>query len=372
MRVLVTGARAPVALDLARALQAAGAPVALADSVTPFAAHLLRPRVPVHRLPPPRQAFGAFQTALLRLLDRVDLVVPICEEVFWLAEAARRGGWAGRLLAPPPATLRALHSKALFPELARTAGVDAPQTWVLSDPAHLPTLPGRAGLIFKPEFSRFGTARLGHPGAVPTPARRWVAQERLVGEELCVWSLAHAGQLRACAVYRPVLRQQGGASYAFEAVERPAVVDMARVLARATGATGQLSYDVIVTPDGRVAPIECNPRATSGLHLLPGAALGGAVLGGGPLLTPAPGTLRYLAPALAVLGPLGALQVGSARPLLHTWHAGQDVVGRPGNRAPVAGSLLDAARFALAGVLAGRSAAGQSTADIEWNGEAMP
>ncbi|PTA66821.1 hypothetical protein [Deinococcus arcticus] len=372
-RVLITGARAPVALDLARALRAVGAEVALADSVTPFAAHLLRPRVPVHRLPPPRRAFAAFRAALLRLLstEAFDLVVPTCEEVFWLAEAARRDGWADRLLAPDPATLRALHSKALFPELARAAGVDAPQTWVLASPAQVQALHPE-GLIFKPEFSRFGAVRLGGPGAAPTPARRWVAQERLVGEELCVWSVAHGGELGACVVYRPTLRHGGGASYAFEAVDRPAVEAATRALVRATGATGQLSFDLIVTPEGRVAPLECNPRATSGLHLLDRAALGRAVLGAGPVPAPTPGTLRYLAPALAVLGPVGAVQTGAIRPLLHTWRAGQDAVGCPGNRAPVAGALLDAARFALSGALAGRSAVAQSTADIEWNGEAMP
>ena len=31
--------------------------------------------------------------------------------------------------------------------------------------------------------------------------------------------------------------------------------------------TGQLAFDFIETPDGRLAAIECNPRATSGIHL---------------------------------------------------------------------------------------------------------
>ncbi|MFB9995259.1 hypothetical protein ACFFLM_25250 [Deinococcus oregonensis] len=368
-RVLVTGARAPVALEVARSFGAAGWQVHVADSVTPFAAWCLRPRVSVHRLPPPRQAFAAFRRALLNLLNThaLDLIVPTCEEVFWLAGAAHLDGWADRLFAPDLHTLRALHSKILFPELARAAGVEAPRTWELPGPQDFPAdLP----LIFKPEFSRFGVVSPGHlpVGVRPTSARRWAAQERLFGEEVCVWSVAHAGTLTACVVYRPTLRHAGGAAFAFESLNRPEVVGMARAIARAAGATGQLSFDVIITPEGRVAPVECNPRAVSGLHLLahPEALAEALTRPQTWAQAAAPGTLRYLSPALALLG--GApwrAEVGQ------TWRAGQDVVGRPGNRAPVVGALLDAARFAGAAAVAGRRVVAQTTADIEWNGEAM-
>jgi hypothetical protein len=32
--------------------------------------------------------------------------------------------------------------------------------------------------------------------------------------------------------------------------------------------TGQIAFDFIETPDGRLCALECNPRATSGVHLL--------------------------------------------------------------------------------------------------------
>ena len=46
----------------------------------------------------------------------------------------------------------------------------------------------------------------------------------------------------------------------------------------------------------------------------------------------------------------------------------RDVLRRPGEPFASAAALLDAGRFALAGLSRGRSAAGQSTDDIEWNG----
>jgi len=378
-RILVTGARAPVALDLARSFRAAGCEVTLADSVRPFAASLSRPRFRILRLPPPRRSFPSFRRLLRALAGDYDLIVPTCEEVFWLAAAAERDGWADRLFAPMPGSLRTLHSKASFPELAREAGVDAPATWTIASAADADRIPlAPARLVLKPEFSRFGSKTIVGPdagiaAALPaSPHRRWVAQERLEGEELCAWSAIRAGRLVACIVYRPILRHGRSAAYAFEAVDAPPIVAMAGRIAAAIGGDGQLSYDVIVQPDGRVAPIECNPRAVSGVHLLDGSpALALALLGQGELSPPPAGTMRYLAPAMALMGVPAAVAGGTLGQLRAVWRKGRDSVGRPGDRLPVAGVLLDAARFAMMGAARLHSPTSETTDDIEWNGEAF-
>jgi len=375
-RVLVTGARAPVALDLARAFRSAGCAVELADSVRPYAASLSRPRFRVHRLPPPRFAFDAFGARLRGLMEGFDLLVPSCEEVFWVAAAASRDGWSDRIFAPSLEVLRSLHSKAEFPGLARAAGIDAPATRPLACRADLDALGDAANLVLKPEFCRFGSHTHLAPTASalrdisPSPERRWVAQERIEGEEVCVWSVAHAGRLAACVVYRPVLRHGRAASYAFEAVDMPGVVDMARRIAGAVGGSGQLSYDVIVTPAGRVAPVECNPRAVSGLHLLDATPdLARAMIDGSPCPPPPDGTIRYLAPAMLLMGVPAAIAGRSAPHLWRTWRAGRDAVGLPGDRLPLAGVLLDAARFTAVSLTRRLSPTGATTDDIEWNGE---
>ncbi len=378
-RVLITGARAPVALDLGRAFRAAGCKVDLADSVQPYAASLSRSRFRVHRLPPPRFAFDACRARLRVLMARFDLLVPTCEEVFWLAAAAARDGWSDRLFAPSHEVLRSLHSKVDFPGLAQAAGIDAPATIPVACRADLDRLSGMLpNLVLKPEFSRFGSRVLVGPLAsdlakiTPSLKRRWVAQERIEGEEVCVWSVARAGVLVACVVYRPMLRHGRAASYAFEAVDMPGVVGMARQIARAVGCNGQLSYDVIVTPSGRVAPVECNPRAVSGLHLLDATpALAHAILDG-KNCPPAPaGTIRYLAPAMLLMGLPAAIAGQTVPHLLRTWRAGRDAVSHPGDRLPFAGTVMDAARFAAVSLTRRLSPTGATTDDIEWNGEDM-
>ncbi len=376
-RVLITGARAPVALDLARSFRSAGCAVALADSVRPFAASLSRPRFEILRLPPPRREFPAFRARLRALAERHDLIVPTCEEVFWLAAAAERDGWTERLFAPSVSSLRALHSKASFPDLALAAGVEAPATWTIASAADAERVPlAPADLVLKPEYSRFGSNTLVSPGggsAAALPAsreRRWVAQERLEGEELCIWSAMRGGRLVACIVYRPALRHGRSAAYAFEAVDSPAAAEMARRIARHVGGDGQLSFDAIVRADGRIAPIECNPRTVSGVHLVDGSpALAHAILGRSELEPPPAGTMRYLSPAMALMGAPAALAGGTFRELGRVWRRGRDSVGRPGDRLPVAGVLLDAARFALLGAARLKGPASETTDDIEWNGE---
>lgn len=311
------------------------------------------------------------------LTEHFDLIVPTCEEVFWLAAAAARDGWSDRLFAPPPEALARLHSKAFFPELARAAEIAAPITTPLSSITDVARL-AESGktLVLKPEYSRFGSRTLIAPSPkqlgrlAPSPERRWVAQERIEGEELCVWSAMRRGRLVAYVAYRPLLRHGRSASYAFEVVDRPELRDMAASIAEAVGTDGQLSYDIIVTEGGRVAPLECNPRAVSGVHLFdasPELAL--AILQGRDVSSPPIGSIRYLSPAMAVLGLPAALGSGSFKSWRRVARRGSDAVGRPGDRGPVAGVLLDAARFALLGLARLHSPTGETTDDIEWNGE---
>lgn len=374
-RVLVTGLRAPVAIDCARAFSAAGAVVHGAESVTPWAARWSRGRWPIHRVPPPRQAFAAFRAAMKDLIDRHDisLVVPTCEEVFYLAAAAEADDWLDRLFAPPLATLQTLHSKAEFPPLARSLGLAAPETQRITDIATLAGLPGES-LVLKPEFSRFAACTRIRPdrrairGIAVSPQTPWVAQPFVAGEEICLWSAVYRGTVTARAVYRPRWRQGRSAAYAFEAIDCPAADEVAHRIAAATGMTGHLSFDIILTADGVAVPIECNPRAVSGLHLFDADAALARAMVGDPAGQPPAGRRRHLAPAMLMLGLPVAAVTGRTGKLLADWRAGEDSIGRPGDRAPAWGALVDAARFALLGLSRLRSPAGQTTDDIEWNG----
>lgn len=377
--LLVTGARAPVAIDLARAFAAAGHRVQLADSVRPCAAAWSTVgRAGVLSLPPARRAFGAYADALRDWAQQHPdgLLLPTCEEVFYVAEAARQRGFAGQVLAPAPEVLQRLHSKVDFPAWARRLGVQAPETQAVSSREQALSLaqsrPGE--LVFKPEYSRFGTATLVQPSSkqvarlAPSPRARWAVQPYVVGEEICLWTFARAGVLVASAAYRPRWRLGRSAAFAFEAIDCPPALEVARRVAADAGLTGQLSFDIILRPDGEAVPIECNPRAVSGVHLFGGSATAAqALLGEGPPVHATRG-LAYLGPAMVLLGGPQAIRQGRTAEWLTDLRQGTEVLGPAGSAVPW-GALADSARFAWAGLSRRQSPTRQTTDDIEWNGE---
>jgi len=371
-RILITGARAPVSLDIARAAVAAGYRVELADSSRAHAARMARIG-PVLRLPPPRFAFAAFAQTLAEYCARDPdcLIIPTCEEVFFVRAAAERHGFIGQVLTADLSKLRQLHSKIAFAALLGELGLTAPRTEALDGEA---PIGDGAGAVFKPEFSRFGSATLIQPDArrlrrlAPTALRRWARQEFIEGEEFCLWSAARDGVLSASVVYRPKWRKGRSAAYAFEAVDAPGAVAIARHLASALDYTGQIGLDMIRNARGEFIPVECNPRSVSGLHLFDcDPALARAMTGDGPAVHVTSG-LRFIAPAMWIIGWPESIMRGRRQEWRADMLSGHDVLGRDGI-APVAGALLDAAAFAANGLTRLRSPAGQTTDDIEWNGE---
>lgn len=377
--VLITGARAPIALDLARSFEAAGHHAHLADSIRPWSARLARhAKGRLHHLSAPRFAFEPFADDLKRLVDDLDpqWIIPTCEEVFYVAEAGARHGFAERVFAPSPAMLRTLHSKFEFAAFARANGAKAPETSQVTSREELAAWrPCASEIVLKPEFSRFASHTRVRPtleqfdAVIPTPEAPWVVQSFAPGEEICIWSASIAGEVVAFAAYKPLWRLGQSASFYFETDNDPALLAMTRTIAKATGASGQLSFDIIRGADGLITPIECNPRGISGIHLFDSdPRLARAILGEAPLQTSS-AEARHLAPAMWLFGAPSAIAGGKFGAFRRDLARSKDVLSVPCEPWLGLGALLDAGRFALIGLSRGRSASGQSTDDIEWNGE---
>jgi nucleoside-diphosphate-sugar epimerase len=131
--VLVTGARAPVALHWSRLLHAAGHRVILADSHRFPMSRPTRFKAAYLRLPPPRGNITAYARAVEETVGRYccDLVVPTCEEVFFLAAARDLHGARIPLFAPSFDLLARVHDKYSFSRMARGFGADPPPNTVL-------------------------------------------------------------------------------------------------------------------------------------------------------------------------------------------------------------------------------------------------
>jgi len=417
--VLITGARAPVALDIARSFAAAGFAVHMADSVTARIARWSRVPKRVHRLPPPRGDPAAFAEAVAALVAAVDplLIVPTCEEVFHLAALGNRSERPGnrstprrndspprkrggeknqaakvahtfspltalgqdRLFAPDAATLQRLHAKDRFAELCRELRLASPETHRLESAGALDRFRATArDWVFKPVYSRFGSqARVGPANLdriAPTGDMPWVAQRRVRGDEVSFYAVCRAGVVTAFAAYRSTWRLGGGAGYAFAALPDDQATELAAMASTLAGTVGQGQFacDAIRDAEDRFQLIECNPRATSGAHLFGrGPGLARAMLDDPGLAAAVPiRSLRaHVAPALWSYGLGATLGRRRLRDWLSEQRRGRDVVGAPRDRWPVAGAFVDSAVFGIKALVARRTLAEQTTADIEWNGD---
>ena len=139
-------------------------------------------------VPSPARETSAWLDAVWDIADRqsVDLIIPIYEEVFYLAQAkaARKGG--PPLFAPNFETLIGLHDKWLFIQKAQELGLSAPATTRIESREELMRVfAERAGsrTVYKPVYSRFAAQTVVRPegiealdGVEPTSRRPWIAQ----------------------------------------------------------------------------------------------------------------------------------------------------------------------------------------------------
>jgi hypothetical protein len=377
-RVLVTSARSPAAVEIARLLHLAGIEVHVADSVSPMLAAGSKAVTASHNVPPVRRDMMTYGSAIAGLVERhaIDLIIPTCEEIFYLA-ALRGCGHTFQLFGPDFATLERLHNKFTFILLAQELGIEVPATQLLETQHDIDGIAVKDGsVIFKPVYSRFGLhvcSANQKAGIHPTPGRPWIVQERLTGEELCSYGIARDGRLLALAVYRPRYRIGQAASYYFEPVQNEAVRGLASKVIKATNYTGQISFDVFALPDGRVLPIECNPRATSGVHLFAGRQDIARLFVENPqvegLLQPGPDATCMIGAAMAILGGPAAL-LGNPKGWWRDFKSARDVLsfGEDNLNGRALKVLLGTVVSAIARRQSLRSI---STNDIEWDGEPL-
>lgn len=366
--LLLTGGRAPATLDLARLLFAAGHTVLVAESLPRHLCQASRAVARCFDVPAPNTDHAGFIDALgsIARVMAVDLLIPTCEEVFHVAKGAAR--LPCPVFAPPIAALRKLHSKWAFIQAVEGP---KPRTWLLHELAERPA----GKLVLKPEFSRFSTQVRILEADEPLPALKgsWVVQEFVAGRALCTYGVAREGQLLAHAAYAPDFTAGAGAAIYFQPLQHPALQAWVQAFVSREGLTGQVAFDFIEAPDGTLYPLECNPRATSGIHLFEAAdRLDRAFLGPVPqLTTPRPEARAQLALAMWVYGLPSAAQAGPRK--LFGWGKAlgeaPDVVFRWDDPMPALEQWLVFAELERRARQAGVTALEASTLDIEWNGE---
>jgi len=280
--VLLTLGRLPKALDLARGFSANGHRVLVAE---PFRRHLTgasRSVARSFRVPAPADDHPGYLGALRGIIaaEAVDLVVPISEEAMHVGHLAGTLPPSVRLLTMPPTDLLAMHDKARFIDVARGHGVAVPETALLGSAAGS-ALAARSDHVVKPVFScsgrgvRFRRADETLPDAAAEPPA--IVQQRLQGRVLSSYSFVHRGRVLATVIYTAVLLS-GTVAVVFERLDHQAAEAWIAKLVAGLNWSGSIAFDLIEDATGAVHGIECNPRATSGLHFVEATDLAAAML----------------------------------------------------------------------------------------------
>lgn len=274
MNVLVTGARAPIAADVAKALAHSGHSVWVADCLR-YPVSASSPWIQGSiRLPSPRQQFAAFAQELERTCSELSIkvIIPTSEEVFWLARAIPLLPRDVDVRTSALPTLARLHHKGIFASMVTGLGYGVPENINITKQADIDRIDDPHRFVVKPVYSRFATRVLISPTPQelsrlkPSAEAPWLAQTRVFGRELCAYNVAHRGQLLLHVGYEPKFRVGAGASVYFLPIRSEHLREMSEQIIKACEFTGQISFDAIETDKGIVA-LECNPRGTSGVHL---------------------------------------------------------------------------------------------------------
>ena len=269
-KVLVTCARSPAAIHLGRLLHEAGHEVVLADTKR---FHLGRWRswpAQCLRHPSPRHQPQAFAEWLRDVVvsASIDCVVPVYEETFH--HGLNHGTLGCDHFCSDIATLNQLHNKFEFIELAKRLGINTPETILVEDVAQIKAhLTSRH--ILKPVYSRFGEHVIMHPNPERlnidvSPSNPWILQERLEGTQYCLQGICKDGKVLSSVAYSSEFTVSKSSVF-FENTGKGDLGQIIEKVAAHCHYTGIISFDVMLCEDGSVRPIECNPRATSALHL---------------------------------------------------------------------------------------------------------
>ncbi|MFM7625442.1 MAG: ATP-grasp domain-containing protein, partial [Gammaproteobacteria bacterium] len=219
------------------------------------------------------------ELAGLAVAEDVSLILPVSEEILHVSLLRGRLPAGVRLAAMPHEALLALHDKLAFADVCRAAGVAVPETFSLTDPRAV-DLARRTRTVVKPLFSCSGRGvRFLAAGETLPPADEpALVQEFCAGRLLSTFTLARAGRPRITVTYRGAV-MQGTVAVCFERIDTPPAVDAwVDAMVRHTGFDGFISFDLVEDAQGVIRGIECNPRATSGIHFVDPADLAVALL----------------------------------------------------------------------------------------------
>jgi predicted ATP-grasp superfamily ATP-dependent carboligase len=330
-------------------------------------------------VPAPRWDRDAFIAALKKIIEKnkVDLLIPTCEEVFHIA--MRREELPCTVLTESINKLDQLHNKWTFVINAVEHGLSIPETMLVTSMDTLfHAYAHWQELVLKPAYSRFAARTLILPSLKQASSTLtfgvnapWVAQGYVRGTEICTYSVCHNGHITAHTAYPSTFTAGQGATIVFQHFDHPAIFQWVKTFVMRNHFTGQIAFDFMQTPDGQIYALECNPRATSGVHLLAShPQFVEAFIN--PLMdciTPIDNSSYMLSTAMLIYALPAAFKKNNVKQWIKTFFTSNDVILDFNDPLPFLLQFRSLLAYMKLARDKGISPLEASTFDIEWNGD---
>ena len=291
--ILITGAKMTKCLQLARSFHAGGHKAFIletnkywlsgnrfSNAVTGF-----------YTIPAPNKDWDGYCQGLLEIVkkENIDVFIPVSSPAGSYYESLAKPLLSEHceVLHFDAEITQMLDNKFTFIEKAKSFGLSVPKSFLITDPEQilnfdfaadgsryiLKSIPydsvRRLDLTKLPMNSRAEMKQFVESLPI-SEEKPWIMQEFVRGKEYCTHSTVRKGKIKLYCCCESSEFQVN-----YEHVDNPQIYDWVEKFVRELNITGQVSFDFIQTEDGRVFPIECNPRTHSAIttfHDHPGVA----------------------------------------------------------------------------------------------------
>ena len=283
-KILLTGGKMTKSLQLARFFHRAGHEVFLVEthkywlSGNRFSSSVKR----FYTVSVPEKEPQAYAQDLLEIVQKenIDVFIPVSSPI-----ASYYDSLAKSILSPhcevihfDPEVTKTLDNKFSFCQQAASLGLSVPKSFLISDPQEIldfdfATDGSRYILKSIPydSVSRLDMTQLPFPDMesyvkkLPiTKDRPWIMQQFIKGQEYCCHTTVRKGQIKLYCCSKSSAFQVN-----YQQVDNPEIFNWVQHFVKELNLTGQICFDFIQTEDGKVYPLECNPRLHTAITMFP-------------------------------------------------------------------------------------------------------
>lgn len=268
MKILITCPRAPISIEWIKIANRGSHQVILVDSLGYPISKFYKNTTYV-KIPSPKINFKGYQQEMEKLFLVIDMVIPNCEDIFFLSKLKDSTTADVLFFMPDTKLLFTLHHKFEFFSLLNSH-IKIPKSKLIKSKKDIKLT---EETVLKPVYSRFGRDVIRDVNLKSikhikiTSENPWVQQKFIHGVAICSYAICEYGKVVSQVVYKPMYLLNQAASTYFEYYEDTRCEAFIIEFAKTNNYHGQVAFDFI--DDGNhIYVIECNPRATSGLHLV--------------------------------------------------------------------------------------------------------